>query len=120
MRTLIIEDDQSTAQLLNFMLEDMGIEVCGIEASEAGAIAAAAHYHPDLMIVDINLRIGTGTGAVDHILTHGHVPHIFVSADLSQLKVSHPDAIMLSKPYVYGQMVEAIQRATAGGNSGLH
>ncbi len=120
MRTLIIEDDQSTAQLLTLMLEDMGIEVCGVEASEAGAVAAAASYRPDLMIVDINLRIGTGTSAVSQILAHGHVPHIFVSADLSQVKVSHPGAIMLSKPYVYGQMVDAIQRATVTDNSGLH
>jgi CheY-like chemotaxis protein len=113
MRTLIIEDDQPTAEMLAIMLEGMGIEVCGSEATEAGAISAAANCHPDLMIVDINLRVGTGTAAVDEILTHGHVPHIFVSADISQVKLSHPRAIMLSKPYVYVQMVDAIQRATA-------
>ena len=116
MRTLIIEDDQPTAQLLTFMLEEMGMEVCGSEATESGAISAAASCHPELMIVDINLRVGTGTGAVNEILSHGHVPHIFVSADLSQLKASHPGAIMLSKPYVYVQMVDAIQRAVVARN----
>ena len=116
MRTLIIEDDQPTAQLLTFMLEDMGMEVCGSEATESGAISAATKCHPELMIVDINLRVGTGTGAVNEILSHGYIPHIFVSADLSQLKDSHPDAIMLSKPYVYVQMVDAIQRAVVARN----
>ena len=113
MRALIIEDDQPTAQLLAFMLETMDIEVCGNEATEAGAIQAAAKYRPDLMIVDINLSDGTGIGAVNEILTHGYIPHVFVSADLSQLRATNPNAIMLSKPYAYEQMVAAIHRAIA-------
>lgn len=116
MRTLIIEDDKPTAELLTILLEEMGIEVCGSEATEADAVRTAASCQPDLMIVDVNLRVGTGTGAVNEILRHGHVPHIFVSADLSVLKASHPNAIMLSKPYVHGQMVDAIQRATVIAN----
>ncbi len=113
MRTMIIEDDMATAILLTMMLEEMGMEVCGAEATEAGAISVAATSLPDLIIVDVNLRIGTGIAAVREILLHRYVPIVFVSADLTQLRSENPQAIMLQKPYVHDQMVEAIERAVA-------
>jgi two-component system, response regulator PdtaR len=113
MRALIVEDDAPMARLLAIMLDELGIEVCGSEATEQGAISAAARCSPDLMIVDINLRVGTGIAAVKEILRHSPVPHVFVSADLTLLKQQNPTAVMLQKPYGFTQMSEAIQRATA-------
>jgi CheY-like chemotaxis protein len=106
-RTLIVEDDAATAMLLAIMLEDLGFEVCGTETTEEGAIQAASDCAPDLMIV------GTGIAAVNAILKRGHVAHVFVSADLTELKVQRPDAVMLEKPYVYTQLANAIIRATS-------
>jgi two-component system, response regulator PdtaR len=113
MRALIVEDDAPLARVLAMMLNELGIEVCGSESTEQGAIIAAAQCAPDLMIVDINLHVGTGIAAVEEILRHSHVPHVFVSADLTLLKQQNPTAVMLQKPYGFRQMSEAIQRATA-------
>ena len=113
MRTLIIEDDKAMAALLGFMLEDMGIEVCGSEATEDGAVRVAKAESPDLIIADVNLRTGTGTGAMAKILIHRDVRHIFVSADLTQPLAKYPASIMLQKPYVSGQMANAIELAMA-------
>ena len=112
-RTLIVEDDAATAMLLAIMLEDLGFEVCGTETTEDGAIRAARDCAPDLMIVDVNLRVGTGIEAVNTILQRSYVAHVFVSADLTELKAQRPDAIMLEKPYVYTQLANAIIRATS-------
>lgn len=95
------------------MLEEMGHEVCGNESTEDEAVAAAETYHPDLMIIDVNLRIGTGIGAVNKINLNGYIPHVFVSADLTQLNGHKPAAVMLQKPYAYAQLAEAIDRAIA-------
>jgi chemotaxis response regulator CheB len=113
MRTLIVEDDAVTAALLGMMLEEMGIDVCGSESTESGAVRAAAASCPDLIIADVNLRIGTGTGAITSILADRPTPHVFVSGDLTHLQAKYPTSIMLQKPYVYGQMAEAIERAMA-------
>ncbi len=64
-------------------LAAMGYDVCAIEATEAGAVAAAARYKPDLMIVDARLRDGSGVSAVEEILRTGWVPHVFVSGETS-------------------------------------
>ena len=60
-------------------LREMGHVVCAIEATEAGAVAAAAQFGPDLMIVDAQLRDGSGVIAVEEILQTGFIPHVFVS-----------------------------------------
>ena len=50
-RVLVVEDDAMIGVLLGEMLEGMGYDVCGIEATEADAVTAAARFRPDLMIV---------------------------------------------------------------------
>jgi two-component system, response regulator PdtaR len=113
MRIFIIEDDGPTVMLLTIMLEQLGHEVCGSEASEDEAVAAVIALSPDFLIIDNNLRIGTGIGALQQIITNRHIPHVFVSADLTQLKAEIPRAIMLQKPYGVSQMVRAIELASA-------
>ena len=113
MRTLIVEDDAALAAMLGIMLGDMGIDVCGSEATETGAVRAAAEFSPDLVIADVNLRLGTGIGAMRSINAARRTPHVFVSGDLSQIQSAYPRSIMLQKPYVYGQMADAIERAMA-------
>ena len=113
MRTLIVEDDPMMATVLAMMLEELGIEVCGSEETEDGAVEAEKALAPDLLIVDINLRLGTGIGAVTKILARRVVPHFFVSGDLSQLEETFPRAVKLQKPYVFGQIAQAIELAMA-------
>jgi DNA-binding response OmpR family regulator len=111
LRVLIVEDDAMIGLLLGDVLEGMGHDVCAIEATEAGAVAAAARYRPGLMIVDARLSDESGISAVADILLTGFIPHLFVSGNLSQVRLLRPDAVTLQKPYREAELMSAIQCA---------
>jgi two-component system, response regulator PdtaR len=113
-RVLVVEDDAMIGVLLGEMLEGMGYDVCGIEATEADAVTAAARYRPDLMIVDVQLGEGSGVSAVDTIHRAGPVPHVFVSGDIAKLRALEPGSITIQKPYREFELALVIQRALAG------
>jgi CheY-like chemotaxis protein len=111
LRIMVVEDESVIAFLLAEVLEGMGHKVCAIEATEAGAVAAAIGCRPDLLIVDERLGKGSGVAAVDQILRTWFVPHVFVSGDISRVRRLKPDAVMLPKPYRESDLASAIQRA---------
>jgi two-component system, response regulator PdtaR len=79
LRVLIVEDEAMIAMLLAEVLTGLGHEVYATEATEAGAVAAAARHQPELMIVDDELRRGNGIAAVEQITRSGFIPHVFVT-----------------------------------------
>ena len=111
LRVLVVEDEILIGMLLADTLGAMGYEVCAIEATETGAVAAAARCNPDLMIVDARLRDGSGVSAVEEILRTGWVPHVFVSGETSTTLTLRPGAIMIQKPFRDTDLNRAIQRA---------
>jgi two-component system, response regulator PdtaR len=113
LRILVIEDNAIIAMLLETMLADMGHDVCAIESTETGAVAAAARLRPDLLIVDAGLSEGSGISAVDRILRDGFVPHVFVSGRDLRPESLNPRAVRLSKPYDERGLIVAIQLALA-------
>jgi CheY-like chemotaxis protein len=116
LRILVIEDDALIGMLLTEMLSDMGHEVCGVEATEAGAVAAASAHLPDLLIVDAQLREGTGCAAIGRIIADRPVPHVMMSGvDIPTLR---PGAATLRKPFVEGGLARAIQCALDAGGVG--
>ncbi|KAF2988809.1 response regulator (plasmid) [Methylocystis sp. MJC1] len=114
LRILLVEDDSMLGELLAETLETMGHEVCGIESSEADAVAAAFRCKPELMIIDALLRDGSGVSAVDQICDAGFIPHFFVSGDISRIKASRPAAVAVQKPFREADLIYAIQRALEG------
>ncbi len=110
-RVLVVEDNAIIAMLYADLLEELGHTVCAIEATEGGAVAAAALDRPDLMIVDAALTEGTGVSAVEAILCTAFVPYVFVSGDATSLRAIRPDAIVLQKPFLNPDLARAIQRA---------
>ncbi|HVT27262.1 MAG TPA: response regulator [Lacipirellulaceae bacterium] len=111
LRILVAEDDAMIAMLLADVFAGMGHDVCAIEATEAGAVAAAVRCRPDLMIVDARLGVGSGSAAVDEILRTGFVPHVFISGDISTVRALRPGAVAIQKPFDDSVLVRAIQRA---------
>jgi CheY-like chemotaxis protein len=111
---MVVEDEAMVAMLLAEVLEAMGHEVCAIEATEAGAVAAAIGCRPDLMIVDARLGDGSGVAAVDQILLGLFVPHVFVSGDVSRVRKLKPSAVTIQKPFREADLASAIQRALGG------
>ena len=122
LRILVVEDDSLIAMLLVETLAEIGHDVCGVEATESGAVAAALRCRPDLIIVDVQLREGNGVSAVDEILSTGFVPHLFVSGDIKEVLARKPGAVAIEKPFRESELDRAIQRvldAADSNNEGL-
>jgi two-component system, response regulator PdtaR len=110
LRIMLVEDEAVIAALLGEVLAGLGYEICAIEATEAGAVAAADRCKPDLMIVDARLRVGSGVSAVATILRAGFVPHIFISGDTAKIHALNPGTVVLQKPFHINELARAIER----------
>jgi two-component system, response regulator PdtaR len=108
---LIVEDEAIIGMLLSEVLTGMGHEVIGVVATEGAAIALAAEYQPDLLIVDAGLSSGNGLSAVDAILAARFVPHLFTTGDALKIRLIKPDAIVLEKPFHEAELADAIALA---------
>ena len=113
LRVLVIEDNALIAMLLSEMLTGMGHFVCATAATESEAVLAAAHYGPDLMIVDAGLGQGSGVSAVEEILRVGPVAHVFISGDAERVHTRKPDAVVVRKPFREAELARAIDMAVA-------
>jgi CheY-like chemotaxis protein len=113
LRVLVVEDNAMVGMLLAEMLQEMGHEVCGIEATEAAAVAAALSSRPDLMIVDGQLGDGCGIAAVETLRRIGSIPHVFASGNIARIKSMRPGAVVLQKPFFEADLARAIQSALA-------
>lgn len=111
LRILVVEDDALIGMLLGDMLELMGHEVCAIEMTEAAAVRSAANCTPNMLIVDANLSQGSGLAAVDQILRHVFVPHVFVTGDPNGVVKLRPGEVVISKPFTEATLAQAINRA---------
>ena len=115
LRVLLVEDERSLGALFTEVLQGMGYVVCEVAATEAGAVAAAERCKPDLMLVDIQLGVGSGITAVAEILRRGFVPHVFYSGDISGVRASRPTAVAIQKPFRISELARAIERALGTG-----
>lgn len=97
LRILLVEDDAVVGALLAELLIGIGHDVCRIATTETEATAAAAQDAPDLMIVDVHLREGSGMAAMDTILRRGNMPHILMTGG-SRL-TTPTNALVLRKPF---------------------
>ncbi len=113
LRVLIAEDEAVIALLLRAVLEGMGHRVCAIAATQAKAVAEAARWKPELMIVDAHLGRGSGVTAVNEILRTRFIPHVFVTGDVVRVRAQCPDAVILQKPFAEPELEIAIKRALA-------
>ena len=108
LRTLVVEDDAMIGALLGETLESLGHAVCAVESNVANAVAAASHWRPDLMIVDVGLGEASGVAAVKEILRGGFVPHVFVTGDLVRGRPLGPETVLIHKPFRVSDLEQAI------------
>ncbi|MGV1914262.1 response regulator [Rhizobium sp. 22-785-1] len=110
-RIMLVEDDPLISLYFAELLVEMGNDVIAIETTESSAVETAGRLKPDLLIIDMHLREGSGSGAATTILKSGFVPHIFTTGDrLSEGEVG-PDAIILQKPFMDSALTNAIDAA---------
>jgi CheY-like chemotaxis protein len=107
LRILVVEDDDVIAMLLAEMLTFMGHHVCGTEATEAGAVKAAEHWRPEFMLVDAELKEGSGVTAIEAILSKGPMPHVLMSG--GAIGSGGWQGPLLRKPFGERDLIRAIE-----------
>ncbi len=107
-RILLVEDDADISELIAELLAVMGHDVCGTAVTELEAIDAAGVHTPDLMIVDVYLRIGNGVSAMKIIHQRTAMPHIFMTA--GPRHIIPKDSIVLHKPFGTADLTKALER----------
>ena len=112
LRIMLVDDNPTVSALLAELLDVMGHEVCSIETTETGAVAAALRVRPDLMIVDAYLEQGSGLSAIDTVLRTTPMPHIFMSG--SRLALQKIASTVLYKPFMADELACAIAEAAPG------
>lgn len=78
---LIVDDDRTTASIMQLHLNNFGYQVAGIASSAKEAINIAREMEPDLVLMDI--RLGEGVDGIDAAMAisrHMNVPIVFVTA----------------------------------------
>ncbi len=119
-RVLIVQDHPLLASAIARVLETQpDLAVSGVSGSGSGALEAAAHDRPDVVLMDFRLPDVTGPEAARMIQNqHAGAAIVFHSADESDtalLDAVDAGAIAyLTKDATADQIVEAVRRASRG------
>lgn len=100
---LIVDDDRTTASVMQLHLNNLGYAITDIASSAKEAISVTREIEPDLVLMDI--KLGEGVDGIDAALVinkHMDVPIIFVTAHsdsqtLRRAKIVNP-AGFINKP----------------------
>lgn len=70
LKVFLIEDSPLLQELLGSILSDLdGVEYCGCADGETEALRRLAELHVDLVVIDIELKQGSGIGVLDALQT---------------------------------------------------
>src|SRR5690606_35941400 len=115
-KILIVEDQLIITMDLEYMLEELGYQVCGISTCYEDAISAIKRSQPDLVLIDIILAgEKTGIDLAHEINRTYHIPFIFLSshADRSTIEAakSTNPAGYIVKPFNRNDVYASIEIA---------
>jgi AmiR/NasT family two-component response regulator len=118
-RVLIVEDEFIIAHALRLKVESMGLNVCGMAATAARAVALAHEHRPSIVLIDERLR-GTEDGVDAALAIHKSVSSnmIFITGSqepstIARIQLDHPAAVLF-KPISDRQLRDAIERTLSG------
>ena len=80
-KIMILEDDEATAELIKFYLQEEGFQVA-VSARGNGFIAKAAEYQPDLITLDVLLPDADGFSIFKELQEEArtkNIPVIFIT-----------------------------------------
>ncbi len=96
---LIVEDETVLAIGMEYSLEELGFEVSGIETTAKAAISHVKEKHPDIVLMDINLKgLETGIDAAKIIWEASKTPVVFLTSYSDDKTIKEA---MESEPYGY-------------------
>lgn len=103
-RILVVEDDMIIAANISLHLSKLGYEITGIESRGEDAVNHALENHPDIILMDIQLKGKlSGIEAAKQIQNKMDIPLIYLTANSDDIsfqkaKETHPYAF-ISKPF---------------------
>jgi CheY-like chemotaxis protein len=111
---LLVEDSWHVGKAMRRLLSALGAEVLGPAGTIVDAERLVAERHPDIAIVDINLRHGeTSTGLIDRLLEQDVAIIIVTGYAASSLPTRKVEAI-LQKPVSKEQLLDKLRPIIAG------
>jgi DNA-binding response OmpR family regulator len=106
---LIVEDEAIVAMALKDELEDAGYRVLDLTDQHTQALAAAQASHPDLALVNVQLRGRDDGIALAESLKALGIPVLFISGQASRARSAQTVAVgSFPKPYSAAEMVQAV------------
>jgi len=117
LRVLLVEDSRVLAERLRESLDTLdNVEVVGLVADESAAVAAVLDQRPDVIILDLQLKEGTGFGVMQRLGETRPVIIVFTNYMLpeyqriaSSLGVQH----FLNKSMDYERLPQLLQEIGA-------
>jgi len=115
-RVLIVEDETIIAMSLEALVEDFGMESCGIAATGLEAVELARTLRPDLVLMDVSLMGEMdGVEAARAAQEAVGVRIVFVTAYgsgevMDRIRSIHPDAPVVPKPVDPRALLRAIKQ----------
>ena len=115
-RVLIVDDDAEMSWILNAFLEIAGY-VTAVAANGAEAYLKLDEFHPDLVLLDVEMPILDGPGMIKKMLIEDcgreNIPVALVSgvADLPSLAAQVGTPYFLEKPVSAEQIQKVVTRA---------
>lgn len=86
MRVVLVEDSALIAAELLKRLQQRAIDIAGWAMDEEGAVALISGANPDVVILDLSLRTGSGLGVLRQIRLQGLRARVVVLSNLN-----HPE-----------------------------
>ncbi|WP_257668651.1 response regulator [Parapedobacter tibetensis] len=112
----IVEDQLIIVMDLEYMLEDLGYQVCGISTSYEDALGVIKSIRPDLVLIDIILSSEkTGIDLARELNRNHQIPFIFLTSHadrgtIETAKTTRPSGYIV-KPFNRNDVYAAIEMA---------
>ena len=112
LRILVVEDEILTVLALESRLEELSCAIVGVASTEESALELAAATRPDLALVDVRLREGSGIDAARRMQEEFGIPTIFTTGSTDPVTLDRIEAIkpaaVLRKPFMDDQLVTVL------------
>ncbi|OGT71530.1 MAG: hypothetical protein A2W76_04425 [Gammaproteobacteria bacterium RIFCSPLOWO2_12_47_11] len=117
-KILIVDDDQTTASVMQLYVSNLGYQVIGIATDGNNAINMSRELRPDLLLMDIYLGKGLdGIDSAEIIHKHFGIPIVFVSAFADENTLKRAKAVnpmgYINKPLRETDLKTSIEFALA-------
>ena len=113
LRVLLVEDSRVLSERMREALDALeNVEVVGAVADEAAAVAAVRDMHVDVMILDLQLKEGTGFGVMQRLGNSRPVIIVFTNymlPEYQRLANSLGVEYFLNKSLDYERLPQLIQ-----------